>query len=148
MPRRNDIYRRSEMPPRIEMARRNEMARRSEMPRKSEVPRPSILPLPRRTQVDTQARPRRTLMELNKEAKPEPGRKDGHVCDICKKSFPLRSTLIVHKASHKTECKYCDRTFKKAIALSIHLKENCQKIPLAVRRKILTKEFKNVSSMV
>lgn len=64
-----------------------------------------------------------------------------HICEICKKSFPLRSTLIVHKTSHKTNCKYCDRSFKKSIALSNHLKENCDKIPAAARRKILTNEF-------
>lgn len=122
--------------------RRNDLARRSELPRRATL---SI-----RSQVNTETRTesRRTLIDKNdKNTRPETNRKvESHICDICKMAFTLRSTLNVHKTSHKTDCKYCDRSFKKALALSIHLKENCDKIPLAVRRKIITKEFKNASS--
>lgn len=116
--------------------RRHGLARRTEVSRRSEMPRQSVLPLSRRTQVEANGQ-----VGGNAQAKSV-----SFVCDICKKSFQLRSTLNVHKSSHKTECKYCDRTFKKPLALSIHLKENCDKIPLAIRRKILAKEFKNLST--
>ncbi|XP_037029342.1 uncharacterized protein LOC119069401 [Bradysia coprophila] len=125
--------------------RRHESVVRREVSRRSEMPRRSVLPLARRTQaepnINARSMPLGTLTDNNAGAKAE-----SHVCDICKKSFPLRSTLNVHKSSHKIDCKYCDRKFQKPLALSIHLKENCQKIPSAIRRKILTKEFKNVSS--
>lgn len=128
------------------LPRRHELARRTVMSRASEMPRRSILPLARRTQVESNGHgkgvaskqiARRPLTGT----KPEP-----HTCDICKKSFPLQSTLNVHKNTHKIECKYCDRKFNKPVALSNHLKENCQKIPSVIRRNILAKEFKNGTS--
>lgn len=64
-----------------------------------------------------------------------------HVCHLCKKTFSSRATFEEHKINHRMACKYCNRFFKKAFALSAHLKENCEKIPAAVRRKILIKEF-------
>lgn len=134
--RRTEMLRRTEMTRQIEMHRRTEMPRRTEMTRRTEIPRLTILSS------------RRTLIDANIKARAESNRNNDHICDVCKMSFTLRSTLTVHKIAPRTSCKYCDRTFKKVFALSIHLKENCEKIPSIERRKILTKEFKNASSRV
>lgn len=68
-------------------------------------------------------------------------------CDVCKKTFRLKSNFIAHKKTHNNsgskksnsnKCQYCDKEFSISNALDIHLKEKCIKIPELHRKKLLT----------
>lgn len=61
-------------------------------------------------------------------------------CDVCKKQFRLESLLVYHKKSHEkpeNQCKYCDRKFELEWALKNHMIENCAKIPLSDKNRML-----------
>lgn len=88
----------------------------------------------------------RNQMDVGNEIRPVVRRKINHQCYICRSSFTSRSALKDHANLHKTNCRWCDRSFQKAIALSRHLQDYCDKIPPAIRRNILIKEFKKLTS--
>lgn len=61
-------------------------------------------------------------------------------CNICQKSFRLRTTLISHKKSHEQDankCQFCDKKFAIKSALETHLTDNCGKISYTERKKLL-----------
>lgn len=43
------------------------------------------------------------------------------------------------KPPNGNKCQYCDKFFAKSHGMSIHLLENCERIPAAVRRQLLQK---------
>lgn len=65
-------------------------------------------------------------------------------CDVCKKTFHLKSTLDTHKQLHASRdrksglfsCTYCQKEFEKEIGLRNHVERYCTKVPVAEKRKI------------
>lgn len=60
-------------------------------------------------------------------------------CKSCEMTFFLETSLAAHEKSHtiSNTCRYCNRNFAIATALSRHLRENCSKISIAERKKLL-----------
>lgn len=67
-------------------------------------------------------------------------------CDVCHKKFRLTSNLAAHKRTHDNKltraivnkCRYCDKTFTLSTALDYHIREYCAKVPVLVRKKLLS----------
>lgn len=62
-------------------------------------------------------------------------------CDVCKKKFSFRTSLMTHKkihdpTFHKLVCQYCSKEFEKEVGLKNHLERYCVKVPTAEKRKL------------
>lgn len=66
-------------------------------------------------------------------------------CNLCDMSFFYQTSFAAHKKSHtvKNTCEYCDRSFGILAALFKHLRENCAKISIADRKKLLEDDEKS-----
>lgn len=73
--------------------------------------------------------------EFTKPKKPS----DKFECNACDMTFFYKTSLAAHQKNHaaKNTCAHCDRNFAMPNALSKHLRENCTKISIAERKKLL-----------
>lgn len=73
-----------------------------------------------------------------------------HMCDLCERSFTLKSTLENHRRLHTREtykCTYCDKKFRTANAMYIHERKrnNCKPyVCTKCEKRYLTKECLSV----
>lgn len=69
-------------------------------------------------------------------------------CKDCNMTFFYKTSLAAHQKSHMTAntCNYCNRNFVISAALSKHLRENCTKITIAERKKLLDDDEKSIDS--
>lgn len=76
--------------------------------------------------------------------------KDKFQCNFtgCDMTFFYKTSLATHQKSHETinTCRYCQRSFALSAALSKHLRENCTKIPISERKKLLENDEKSTDS--
>lgn len=65
-------------------------------------------------------------------------------CTSCERTFYYIESLAAHKKMHakKKVCQHCDRNFGNNFALERHLRENCSKISIGDRKKLLESDAK------
>lgn len=63
-------------------------------------------------------------------------------CNLCDMTFFYKTSLATHQRTHAAinTCQHCHRTFAISSALSKHLRENCSKIPIPAKKRLLEKD--------
>lgn len=63
-------------------------------------------------------------------------------CNLCDMTFFYKTSLATHQRTHSAinTCQHCHRTFAISSALSKHLRENCSKIPITAKKRLLEKD--------
>lgn len=72
-----------------------------------------------------------------------------YLCSICEKSFPHKTSLVLHYKTHKTSsnnytCKYCGKVFKQSAHLRVHIRRHTRERPFKCQYCSLTFGYKNV----
>lgn len=69
---------------------------------------------------------------------------DKFQCNACEMTFFYKTSLAAHQKNHVkvNTCQYCRRGFAISTGLHKHLRENCTKISISERKKLLDKDDK------
>lgn len=70
------------------------------------------------------------------------GKTDKIQCSLCDMTFFYKTSLAAHQRTHAAinTCQHCHRTFAISSALSKHLRENCSKISIPAKKRLLEKD--------
>lgn len=68
-------------------------------------------------------------------------------CNLCEMTFFYKTSLATHQKNHAAgnTCQYCQRSFAIPTALCKHIRENCTKISIAERKKLLQNDEKSTN---